>query len=255
MTEPGSGSDLLGVTTRADRDGDHFVINGSKTFISNGVQCDLVVLVAKTDPSEGARGLSLIVVETRDLHGFTRGRNLDKIGMHGQDTAELFFDDVRVPIENLLGPDAGQGFAQLSEQLPRERLIIGVMAIGMMEAVLKLTTEYAKERRAFGKPLMDFQNTRFVLAECATITHAVRVFVDSCIVRLLAGQLDVATAAMIKWWSAEMQCDVVDACLQVFGGYGFMREYPVSRAFVDARAQKIYGGTNEIMKELVARSL
>jgi acyl-CoA dehydrogenase len=255
MSEPGAGSDLQGVRTRAVRDGDAYVVNGSKTFISNGHIADLVLLVCKTDPQAGARGTSLIMVETAGLAGFRRGRILDKIGQKAQDTAELFFDDVRVPAANLLGPEEGRGFAQLMQQLPFERTIIAVSAIATIERAVELTTAYAKERRAFGKALIEMQNTRFKLAECSTIARVGRVFVDDCVLRLMDGTMDATTASMAKWWATEMQCQVVDECLQLFGGYGYMLEYPIAQMYADSRVQKIYGGTNEIMKELIARSL
>jgi len=255
MSEPGAGSDLQGVRTRAVRDGDAYVVNGSKTFISNGHIADLVLLVCKTDPQAGARGTSLIMVETAGLAGFRRGRILDKIGQKAQDTAELFFDDVRIPAANLLGPEEGRGFAQLMQQLPFERTIIAVSAIATIERAVELTTAYAKERRAFGKALIEMQNTRFKLAECSTIARVGRVFVDDCVRRLMDGTMDATTASMAKWWATEMQCQVVDECLQLFGGYGYMLEYPIAQMYADSRVQKIYGGTNEIMKELIARSL
>ncbi len=254
MTEPGSGSDLQAVKTRAVRDGEEYVINGAKTFISNGVNGDLMITVAKTDPKERARGISLFVVETART-GFSRGRVLDKIGMKGQDTAELFYEDVRVPADSLLGGVEGQGFVQLMQQLPQERLEIAIGAVAAMERVLELTVQYAKDRTAFGRELMGFQNTRFELAECATEVRVARVFIDDCIRRHIAGELDAATASMAKWWCTEKQCQIVDRCLQLFGGYGYMLEYPIARAYADVRVQKIYGGTNEIMKELIARAL
>jgi acyl-CoA dehydrogenase len=254
MTEPGTGSDLQAVKTRAVRDGDEYVINGAKTFISNGINADLMITVAKTDPSQGARGISLLVVET-DRDGYSRGRVLEKIGMKGQDTVELFYEDVRVPAENLLGGEEGRGFVQLMQQLPQERLSIAVTAVAAMERVLELTIRYTKERTAFGRELLGFQNTRFELAECVTEARVARVFLDDCIQRHVAGELDAATASMAKWWCTETQCQVVDRCLQLHGGYGYMLEYPVARAYADARVQKIYGGTNEIMKELIARTL
>ncbi|MFI9814319.1 acyl-CoA dehydrogenase family protein [Saccharothrix variisporea] len=255
MTEPGGGSDLQNIKTRATRHGDEYVISGSKTFITNGAQCDLVIVVAKTDPSQGATGISLLVVETAETPGFRRGRVLDKIGLKGQDTAELFFDDVRVPADNLLGSSEGQGFIQLMQQLPQERLIIAVASIAGIEAAVDLTVDYVKDRTAFGRELIKFQNTRFTLAECATEARVTRAFVDECIEAHLEGKLDVPTAAMAKWWSTERLCRVVDECVQLFGGYGYMTEYPIARAWADARVQKIYGGTNEIMKEIIARSL
>ncbi|MGQ0835230.1 MAG: acyl-CoA dehydrogenase family protein [Gammaproteobacteria bacterium] len=255
MSEPGAGSDLQGVRTRATRTADGYAIEGAKTFITNGFLADLIVLVAKTDPSLGAKGISLIAVETRDLAGFRRGRILEKIGMHGQDTAELFFDGAQVPAANLLGGIEGQGFVQLMQQLPQERLIVAIQALAGMERAVELTAEYVKGRKAFGKLLMEMQNTRFKLAECATEAHIARVFIDDCIGRHATGALDTATASMAKWWCTQKQCDVVDECLQLHGGYGYMREYPISRLYVDARVAKIYGGSNEIMKELIARAL
>ena len=255
MTEPGAGSDLQAVRTTARMTGNQYVVNGQKTFITNGQHADLVIVVAKTDPEEKARGVSLIVVETAEAEGFSRGRNLEKLGLKAQDTSELFFDDVKVPTANLLGTEEGQGFFQLMNQLPQERLIIGVGACAAMDLAIELTTDYVKQRKAFGKRIVDFQNTRFKLAECKTEAHIARVFVDNCLQRHLAGDLDVTTAAMVKWWCAQKQNEVIDECLQLFGGYGFMDEFPISRMYADARVQKIYGGTNEIMKELIARSL
>ena len=255
MTEPGAGSDLQRVRTRAVRDGDDYVINGSKTFISNGTHCDLLIVVARTSDDPGGKGLSLIVAETKDLTGFERGRVLRKIGMHGQDTRELSFTDMRVPVANLLGPEEGQGFIQLMQQLPQERLIIAVSAAASAEAAVRFTVDYAKEREAFGSDLMAFQNTRFVLAECAADALAARALVDSCITRHIAGELDAAGASLAKFWCTDVQNKVIDRCLQIFGGYGYMMEYPIARMFAAARVQTIYGGTNEIMKELVARSL
>ena len=255
MSEPGAGSDLQGVRTRAVRDGDHYVVSGSKTFISNGYLADLVLLVCKTDPQAGARGTSLLMIETQDLPGFRRGRVLAKIGQKAQDTAELFLDDVRVPASHLLGMEEGQGFAQLMQQLPFERTIIAVSAVAVMERAVELTAAYAKERRAFGKALIEMQNTRFKLAECTTIARVARVFVDDCVRRLMDGSMDAATASMAKWWTTDMQCQVVDECLQLFGGYGYMLDYPIAHMYADSRVQKIYGGTNEIMKELIARGL
>jgi acyl-CoA dehydrogenase len=255
MTEPGAGSDLKNISTRARRDGDQYVIDGAKTFITNGHTADLIVVVAKTDPAAGAKGISLLVVETRDRPGFVRGRILDKVGQHGADTSELFFDGVRVPAGNLLGGTEGRGFAQLMTQLAQERLIIAVSAVAGMETAVEQTVDYVQQREAFGQKLFDFQNTRFTLAECATTAHVARVFVDSCVQRHLDGGLDATTAAMAKWWLTEQQVTVVDRCLQLYGGYGYMREYPIARMYADARVQKIYGGANEIMKDLVARSL
>ncbi|WP_063048653.1 acyl-CoA dehydrogenase family protein [Nocardia arthritidis] len=254
MTEPGTGSDLQNVKTKAIRDGDEYVVNGSKTFITNGSQADLIIVVAKTDTSEGAGGISLVLVEA-DRPGFRRGRVLDKVGQKGQDTSELFFEDVRVPVSNLLGTQEGQGFVQLMQQLPQERLIIAVGSVAGMEAALEVTLRYTKERHAFGKPLFAFQNTKFTLAEAATETRVARVFLDDCIARHLRGELDIPTVAMAKWWTTDRAMSVADDCLQLHGGYGYMTEYPISRMWTDSRVQKIYGGTNEIMKEIIARSL
>jgi len=254
MTEPGTGSDLQAVKTSAVMDGNHWVINGSKTFISNGQLADLVVVVAKTDPKLGAKGTSLIVVE-RDTPGFKRGRNLEKIGMKAQDTSELFFDNVRVPADHLLGPGTGLGFVQLMQQLPQERLVIAIQAIAAIEAALEHTIAYVKERKAFGKAIIDFQNTRFKLAELKTRALVARTFVDDCVAQHLEGKLDVATAAMAKYHTTDLQCELIDECLQFFGGYGYMWEYPIARLYADSRVQKIYGGTNEIMKELIGRTL
>jgi acyl-CoA dehydrogenase len=255
MSEPGAGSDLQSVRTRAVRSGDEYVINGAKTFITNGGQAELIIVVAKTDADQGAHGISLIVVETEPAAGFRRGRVLDKLGLDGQDTSELFFDDVRVPVGNLLGGQEGQGFVQLMQQLPQERLIIAVAAIAAMETALALTLDYVKQRQAFGRELIKFQNTKFELAECATEVAVTRAFVDQCVEQHLVGQLDVPTAAMAKLWATERLCRVADRCLQLFGGYGYMKEYPIARIWADARVQKIYGGTNEIMKEIIGRSL
>ena len=255
MTEPGAGSDLQGVTTRAIRDGDAYVINGAKTFITNGYMADLVCVVAKTEPGTGAKGVSLVMVETADLPGFRRGRILEKIGQKAQDTTELFFDDVRVPAANLLGAEEGRGFYQLMAQLPYERTILAVAAVAAIELAVEITTAYVKERKAFGKTLIEMQNTRFKLAECKTTAHIARVFLDDCIRRMIDGTMDATTASMAKWWTTEQQCHVIDECLQLFGGYGYMMEYPIAKLYADARVQKIYGGTNEIMKELIARSL
>ncbi|MBI1621063.1 acyl-CoA dehydrogenase family protein [Aquamicrobium sp. cd-1] len=255
MTEPGAGSDLQGVKTRAEKDGNHYRINGSKTFITNGQMADLIVVVTKTDPEKGAKGTSLIVVETEGLEGFQRGRNLDKIGLKSNDTSELFFNDVRVPTANLLGDEEGQGFVQLMQQLPQERLQIGATAVAMSERALALTIDYVKERKAFGKSVMDFQNTQFKLAELKTEVTVGRVFYNDCVARHIRGELDPATASMAKYWLSDLQGKVVDQCLQLFGGYGYMNEYPIARMFRDARVQRIYGGTNEIMKLLIARTL
>ncbi|MBO9402336.1 acyl-CoA dehydrogenase family protein [Shimia sp. R9_3] len=255
MTEPGTGSDLQAVKTTAIRDGNEYLINGSKTFITNGATADLIVLVAKTDPSAKGRGVSLIIVETEGLEGFTVGRRLKKMGMKRNDTAELSFQDVRVPLTNLLGSEEGQGFIQLMKQLPWERLILGYMALGASQCALDHTLAYVKERKAFGQRVMDFQNTRFKLAECATKIELLAAFCDQCLTELDAGQLTAEKAAMAKWWGTQTQCEIVDECLQLYGGYGYMSEYPISELYTDARVQKIYGGTNEIMKEVIARSL
>jgi acyl-CoA dehydrogenase len=256
MTEPGTGSDLQSIKTRAKREGDEYVIDGAKTFISNGKHCDLLIIAAKTGREEGAAAMSLIVVETSDeLEGFTRGKLLDKIGMHGQDTSELFFDSMRVPAENLLGEAEGQGFIQLMQQLPQERLTIAVTAVVVMESVLEQTIAYTRDRKAFGRDLLSFQHTRFLLAERKTEATIARIFMDECVQRHLRGELDAQTASMAKWWLTQKQCEIVDDCLQLYGGYGYMTEYPIAQAFVDSRVQKIYGGTNEIMKEIIGRSL
>jgi acyl-CoA dehydrogenase len=255
MTEPGAGSDLQGVKTRADRDGNHYRINGSKTFITNGQLANLVIVVTKTDPAKGAKGTSLIVVETDEVEGFQRGRNLDKIGLKSNDTSELFFNDVRVPTANLLGHEEGQGFVQLMEQLPQERLQIAAAAIAMVERALAVTIDYVKERKAFGKAVAEFQNTQFKLAELKTEATIGRVFYNDCVARHVAAGLDPVTASMAKYWLTDLQGKVVDECLQLHGGYGYMNEYPIARMYRDARVQRIYGGTNEIMKLLIARSL
>ncbi|MFL6123299.1 acyl-CoA dehydrogenase family protein [Actinophytocola sp.] len=259
MTEPGTGSDLQNVKTKAirgtDDAGDHYVLNGAKTFITNGHQAELVIVVAKTDPGEAAKGVSLLVVETEGAEGFRRGRVLDKIGMHGQDTSELFFDDVRVPAENLLGGVEGQGFVQLMRQLPQERLLIAVSAVAGMEVAIEQTIRYTKERTAFGREIFKFQNTRFKLAECVTELAVAKAFLDQCVERHLKGDLDVAGAAMVKWWTTDRLSKVADECLQLFGGYGYMNEYPIARAWTAARVQRIFGGTNEIMKEIISRTL
>ncbi|NUS45867.1 MAG: acyl-CoA dehydrogenase [Mycobacteriaceae bacterium] len=253
MTEPGTGSDLQGIKTRAVRDGDDWILNGAKTFITNGINADLVIVVAQTDPDAGARGFSLFGVE-RGMSGFERGRNLDKIGMKAQDTAELSFADVRVPSANLLG-EQGMGFIYLMQNLPQERMSIAVGAAGAMESCLEMTMQYVRDRKAFGRPIGALQNTRFVLAELATETTAMRVFIDRCIELLNAGALTVQEAAMAKWWSTESQLRLIDRCLQLHGGYGYMREYPIAKAYLDARVQTIYGGTTEIMKEIIGRGL
>jgi len=253
MTEPGTGSDLAAVRTTAIRDGDHYVVNGSKTFITNGLNADLVILVCKTDPAKGAGGLSLLVVE-RAKQDFGSGRKLDKIGMHAQDTAELFFDDLRVPVANLLG-DEGDGFGQLTRNLPQERLAIATIAVAASRTALGWTLDYVRERKAFGQSIGSFQNSRFTLAELHTEVQIATVYVDQCVLAHTRGELSAAEAASAKWWCSDLQNRVADRCLQLFGGYGYMSEYPIARAFVDARVQKIYGGTNEIMKEIIGRSL
>jgi acyl-CoA dehydrogenase len=255
MTEPGTGSDLQNVAAKAIRDGDHYVLNGAKTFITNGAQAELIIVVAKTNPAEKAQGVSLLLVETEGAEGFRRGRVLDKVGLKGQDTAELFFDDVQVPVENLLGGTEGLGFVHLMQQLPQERLIIAVSAVAAMEAAVEMTVAYTKERTAFGREVFNFQNTRFTLAEAATEVAVCKAFLDSCVERHLRGELDVTGAAMVKWWTTDRLSRVVDECLQLFGGYGYMTEYPISRAWTAARVQRIFGGTNEIMKEIISRSL
>ena len=253
MSEPEAGSDLQGIRTTAVDKGDHYVLNGQKTFISNGILADLVIVVARTDPEAGHKGISLLVVE-RGMDGFERGRNLDKIGQHAQDTAELFFDNVAVPKENLLGEE-GAGFRYLMTNLSQERLSIAVSAASACERVLQECLSYVKERTAFGRPIGKFQHTRFTIAEMATETHIARVFIDDCIRRHVAGDLDASTASMAKWWTTELQKRVVDQGVQLFGGYGYMMEYPIARAFVNSRVQTIYGGTTEIQKEIIGRSL
>jgi acyl-CoA dehydrogenase len=254
LTEPGCGSDLKALRTRAVRDGDDYVIEGAKTFISNGTTANLLVVAARTGEA-GSRGVSLMVLETECLTGFRVGRRLEKIGLHAADTAELFFDGIRVPADQLLGGKEGRGFVQLMSQLPYERLLLCIPAAAVMERAVELTVEYTKQRKVFGQTLADFQNTRFKLAECATLAHVVRSFVNDCIQRLLDGSLDDEAAYMAKWWCTEQQGKVVDECLQLFGGYGYMTEYPIARFYADARVQRIYGGTTEIMKDLIARKL
>jgi len=257
MTEPSGGSDMQNIKTRAVMDGNSYRMSGSKTFITNGQHADLILVACKTDPNEKAKGVSLIMVEAAETEGkgFTRGRNLDKIGLKSADTSELFFDNVEIPPENLLGTEEGQGFYQMMKQLPQERLIIGCGAVGAMEGGVAETIAYCKEREAFGGPLTQFQNTRFKLAEAKTNTVVARSFLDACIVAHLKGELSVETAAMNKYWLSDLQCQVLDECLQLHGGYGFMQEYPIAEMWTDARVQRIYGGTNEIMKELIARNL
>jgi alkylation response protein AidB-like acyl-CoA dehydrogenase len=254
ITEPGGGSDLKALRTSAIREGDHYRLNGAKTFTSNGSSADLIVLVVKTDPTAGAKGVSLLVLETADAPGFRVGRVLEKVGMKAQDTAELFFDDVLVPVENLLGEE-GAGYGYAMRQLAHERLVVAVWGTAVLESAVEETVKYTKDRHAFGSSLFDMQNTRFELAECATIARIARVFVDDCIERHLRGELDATTASMAKAWVSDMQVAVIDRCVQLFGGYGYMLEYPIARMFVDSRAQKIYAGANEVMKELIARSL
>jgi alkylation response protein AidB-like acyl-CoA dehydrogenase len=253
MSEPGAGSDLQGLQTHAHLDGDHWVLNGSKTFITNGINADLVIVVARTDPEKGAHGFSLLMVE-RGMTGFDRGRNLEKVGMKAQDTAELFFDDVRVPVTNLIGTQGG-GFIHLMEALPQERLSIAVVAVAAARSVLDLTVAYCKERKAFGKTIGSFQHNRFVLAEMETEVCIAEQYIDRAISEHNAGRFDIKDAAMAKWWTTELQKRVVDQCVQLHGGYGYMLEYPVARAWMDSRVQTIYGGTTEIMKEIVGRSL
>ncbi|MDO9336711.1 MAG: acyl-CoA dehydrogenase family protein [Caulobacter sp.] len=255
MTEPGAGSDLQGIKSTAILTGNEYVINGSKTFITNGQTANLIIVVAKTDPSQGARGTSLVLVETDGAAGFERGRNLDKLGMEAADTSELFFNDVRVPATNVLGGDEGQGFFQLMGQLPQERLNIAIQGMATIERALELTIDYVKQRKAFGKAIIDFQNTQFVLAECKTEATIARVFVNDCIEKHLKGKLDAATASMAKYWVTDLENKIIDRCLQLYGGFGYMAEYPIARMYRDSRVQRIYGGTNEIMKVLIARTL
>ncbi len=254
MTEPGTGSDLQGVCTRAERRGEHYVINGAKTFISNGQLCDVVVVVAKTDAANGSKGISLLIVDA-STPGFQRGKALDKIGMEGQDTSEMFFDDCAVPVDCLLGGEEGRGMYQLMEQLAYERVQIAIQAAGAMARALDLTVDYVKQRRAFGKTLMEFQNTRFVLAGVQASVMATQAFNDMVVQQWIDGKLDTVTASLAKLWSTERQCEVMDQCLQLFGGYGYMKEYPIARLYADARVQRIYAGTNEVQRELVARHL
>jgi acyl-CoA dehydrogenase len=255
MTEPAAGSDLQGIRTRAVKEGEHYVVNGSKTFISNGFLAGLVLLVVKTDPTLGARGTSILIVETADCEGYRVGRVLDKVGLKAQDTSELFFDGVHVPVDRLLGGVEGQGFAQMMSDLPYERLLIALMAQAAAEGAYEATLAYVRERKAFGKSVAEFQNTRFKLAEAATELQVGRAFIDRCVERQAAGALDTVTASMAKLWATEMQCRIVDECLQLFGGYGYMNEYMIGRMYADARIQRIYGGTSEIMKEVIARAL
>jgi alkylation response protein AidB-like acyl-CoA dehydrogenase len=253
MTEPEMGSDLAGLRTTAIRDGDQYIVNGSKTFITNGINSDLVITAVKTDPAERHKGISLLILE-RGMEGFQRGRNLNKMGMHAQDTAELFFEDVRVPVENRLGEE-GQGFRYMTANLAQERLSIAIAGVAAARGALRTTVEYVKERQAFGQPVGSFQNSRFVLAEIATEIELVTVFCDQAVLALNAGQLSAEDAAMAKWWATELQGRAIDRCVQLHGGYGYMLEYPIARAFLDARVTRIYGGTTEIMKEIIGRSL
>jgi acyl-CoA dehydrogenase len=255
MSEPGIGSDLQAVRTTAVKKGNGYLLNGSKTFITNGQHANLIIVVAKTDPKERAKGVSLMMVETDDAPGFRRGRKLKKLGLDAADTSELFFDDVPLPAENLLGTQEGQGFAQLMSDLPQERLIVAVHAMAMIERAVRLTIDYVKERQVFGKKVIEFQNTQFVLAECKTEATLAKVFLDHCIGQHIAGKLDTVTASMAKYWITDIQGKIIDRCLQLFGGYGYMEEYPISRMYRDARVMRIYAGTNEIMKVLIARSL
>jgi alkylation response protein AidB-like acyl-CoA dehydrogenase len=253
MTEPGAGSDLQNIRTTAVLDGNHYVINGQKTFITNGQLADVIIVACKTDPGAGAKGVSLILVEA-ERAGFSRGRNLEKIGMKAQDTSELFFDNVRVPTTNMLG-EPGKGFAYLMQELPQERLLVGITAVTVMEAALGWTLDYTRSRKAFGKTIADLQVVRHTLAEVKTEVTIARTFLDECISRHMRKELDVPTAAMCKYWLSELECKVIDKCLQLFGGYGYMREYPIARAYEDARVHRIYAGANEIMKEIIARAL
>ena len=255
MSEPGGGSDLQAIQTSAGKDGNLYRINGSKTFITNGMSADLIVTAVKTDKDAGSKGISLVVIEAGETDGFSRGRKLAKLGMHGNDTAELFFDDAKIPMTNLLGNEEGQGFYQMMNQLPWERLIIGIAALGAMDCAVDATVRYVRDRQAFGKRIMDFQNTRFKLAEAKTKCELLRSFINDCIERIESGRLDAATASMAKFWGSQSQNEVIDECLQLHGGFGYMQECAISRLYADSRVQMIYGGTNEIMKELIARSL
>ncbi|WP_176593670.1 acyl-CoA dehydrogenase family protein [Sphingobium sp. EM0848] len=255
MTEPGTGSDLQGIRTTATASGNGYAINGQKTFITNGQHANLIIVVAKTDPHAGSKGISLLVVETEDAPGFSRGRNLDKVGLEMGDTSELYFDDVQVPADNLLGGVEGKGMVQLMKELPKERLIIAVECMAIIEKALDCTLDYVRERKAFGKRVLDFQNTQFTLADCKTEAVVARLFVDDCMEKYLAGQLDAATASMAKYWTSERAQSIVDRCQQFFGGYGYMNEYPIAQLYKDVRVKRIYGGTTEIMKLLIARTL
>jgi acyl-CoA dehydrogenase len=255
MSEPGTGSDLQAVRTTARKSGNGYVLNGQKTFITNGQHANLIIVVAKTEPGAGAKGISLMIVETEGMAGFRRGRKLKKLGLDSADTSELFFEEMQLPPENLLGNEEGQGFAQLMNDLPRERLIVAVHAQAMLERALALTVDYVKQRDAFGRKVIEFQNTQFVLAECKSEATIARVFHDHCVERYLNGTLDTVTASMAKYWITDLQGRIIDRCLQLYGGYGYMEEYPISRMYRDARVSRIYAGTNEIMKLLIARSL
>ncbi|MGH1421704.1 MAG: acyl-CoA dehydrogenase family protein [Hyphomonas sp.] len=255
MTEPGAGSDLQNIKTTAKKDGTDYVINGSKTFISNGQLANLILVCAKTDPSLGAKGISIMLVDADEVDGFERGRNLEKMGQKAADTSELFFNDVRVPASAVLGGEEGKGFIQLMQKLPQERHIIGLQGLGMIERAIHETVAYVKDRKAFGGTIWDFQNTQFKLAECKTEATVAKVFMDHCTERLLKGDLDPATASMSKYWVSDLQCKIIDECLQLFGGFGYMDEYPISQMYADARVQRIYGGANEVMKMLIARTL
>jgi len=255
MTEPGAGTDLQRIKTSAVLEGDHYRINGAKTFITNGFHADLVCVAVKTDPAAGAKGVSLVMIETAGLQGFRRGRLLDKIGQRGQDTVELFFDDMQVPVANLLGGEEGRGFTQLMQQLPRERLLLSIGSAATMQRAVDETLAYVRDRQIFGDSLLKLQNTRFKLAECQTHASIARAFIDDCIARQARGEFDIPTAAMAKWWITETTCKVIDECLQLHGGYGYMNEYPIARMFADARVGRIYGGANEVMKEIVIRSM
>ena len=255
MTEPGAGSDLQGVRTSAKKDGNGYRLNGQKTFITNGQHADLIIVVARTDPDAGSRGISLFGLETAGAEGFRRGRNLDKIGLEMGDTSELFFDDVKLPADTLIGGAEGQGMYQLMQELPKERLIIAIECLAMIESALNVTLDYVRDRKAFGKRILDFQNTQFKLAECKTEATIARTFVDDCITRYMRGELDAVTASMAKFWVSERAQSIVDTCQQFFGGYGYMNEYPIAQMYKDVRVKRIYGGTSEVMKLLIARSL
>lgn len=255
MSEPGAGSDLQNIRTTAVRDGDNYIINGQKIFITNSILADFILLACKTDKSAGAKGISLIIVEPKKTEGFSRGNKLDKVGMRAHDTAELFFENARVPVSNLLGVKEGQGFSQMMNKLAEERLVVALQSMAMIERALALTIEYTKERNAFGKRLIDFQNTQFVLAECKTEATAAKVFCNNCVERVVDGSLDATTASMAKLWLSELQAKIIDRCQQLFGGYGYMNEYPIAQMYRDCRVSRIYGGTSEIMKLLIARSL